>query len=251
MDTQAYVEGVSTRRVDDLVRSLGCDGISKSQVSRIGSALDEVVSSFLEQPLDSGPYRYLWLDALTQLVRKEGRAVQVSVVVATAVNALGQARAAGPRRRHLRGRSVLAELPARARGARPVRRRARHLGRAPGPQGGDRDGLRGASWQAAAAAGGRGRGRLRRGGATADRQLANAQDGALLHHLQGRDRGERPGVAAYTAAAHRLQAATLRPVDARVATRRDTGAMVRKGCWPCFPALRSGRWELDARSEGS
>ncbi len=88
--TQAYVEGVSTRRVDDLVRSLGCDGISKSQVSRICAELDEVVSSFLERPLDSGPYRYLWLDALTQLVREEGRVVQVSVVVATAVNAAGK-----------------------------------------------------------------------------------------------------------------------------------------------------------------
>ena len=88
--TQAYVEGVSTRRAWDLVRSLGCDGISKSQVSRICAELDEVVASFLERPLDAGPYRYLWLDALTQLVREEGRVVQVAVVVATAVNAAGK-----------------------------------------------------------------------------------------------------------------------------------------------------------------
>ena len=88
--TQAYVEGVSTRRVDDLVRSLGCDGISKSQVSRMCAELDEVVTSFLERPLAGGPYRYLWLDALTQLVREEGRVVQVAVVVATAVNAAGK-----------------------------------------------------------------------------------------------------------------------------------------------------------------
>ena len=87
---QAYVEGVSTRRVDDLVRSLGCEGISKSQVSRICSELDEVVSSFLSRPLDAGPYRYLWLDALTQKVREGGRIVQVSVVVATAVNSDGR-----------------------------------------------------------------------------------------------------------------------------------------------------------------
>ena len=87
---QAYVEGVSTRRVDDLVRSLGCEGISKSQVSRICSALDSVVSSFLGRPLDAGPYRYLWLDALTQKVREEGRIAQVSVVVATAVNSDGR-----------------------------------------------------------------------------------------------------------------------------------------------------------------
>ena len=87
---QAYVEGVSTRRVDDLVRSLGCEGISKSQVSRICAELDSVVTSFLERPLDGGPYRYLWLDALTQRVREEGRSAQVSVVVATAVNADGK-----------------------------------------------------------------------------------------------------------------------------------------------------------------
>ena len=82
---QAYVEGVSTRRVDDLVRSLGCEGISKSQVSRICAELDSVVTSFLERPLDGGPYRYLWLDALTQRVREEGRIAQVSVVVEPAV----------------------------------------------------------------------------------------------------------------------------------------------------------------------
>ena len=86
----AAIEGVSTRRVDDLVRSLGCEGISKSQVSRICAELDGVVASFLERPLDGGPYRYLWLDALTQRVREEGRIAQVSVVVATAVNADGK-----------------------------------------------------------------------------------------------------------------------------------------------------------------
>jgi transposase-like protein len=86
---QAYVEGVSTRRVDTLVKSLGCEGISKSQVSRICQALDATVDSFLGCPLDSGPYPYLWLDALTQKVREDGRIVNVSVVVATAVNAEG------------------------------------------------------------------------------------------------------------------------------------------------------------------
>lgn len=85
---QAYVEGVSTRKVDDLVKSLGCEGISKSQVSRICQELDRVVDAFLERPLD-GPYPYLWLDALTQKVREAGRIVNVSVVVATAVNAEG------------------------------------------------------------------------------------------------------------------------------------------------------------------
>jgi transposase-like protein len=87
---QAYIEGVSTRRVDDLVKALGCDGISKSQVSRICGKLDGVVDSFLGRPLDGGPYRYLWLDAMSQKVREEGRIVNVSVAVATAVNAEGK-----------------------------------------------------------------------------------------------------------------------------------------------------------------
>ena len=87
---QAYVEGVSTRRVDDLSKALGCDGISSSQVSRICEQLDEVVESFLGRPLDGGPYPYVWLDGLTQKVREGGRIVNVCVVVATGVNAEGQ-----------------------------------------------------------------------------------------------------------------------------------------------------------------
>ena len=87
---QAYVEGVSTRRVENLVQALGCEGISKSQVSRICSELDAVVDSFLDRPLDGGPYPYLWLDALTQKVREDGRIVNVSVAVATGVNREGK-----------------------------------------------------------------------------------------------------------------------------------------------------------------
>ena len=68
---QAYVEGVSTRRVDDLVKALGCESISKSQVSRICQELDVVVDGFLGRPLGGGPYPYLWLDALTQKVRED------------------------------------------------------------------------------------------------------------------------------------------------------------------------------------
>ena len=81
---------LSTRRVDDLVKALGCEGISKSQVSRICQELDVVVDGFLGRPLDGGPYPYLWLDALTQKVREDGRIVNVSVVVATAVNSEGK-----------------------------------------------------------------------------------------------------------------------------------------------------------------
>src|SRR2546425_12026944 len=63
---QCYVEGVSTRRVDDIVRSMGIDGISKSQVSELAKSLDEVVNAFRNRPLDAGPYTYVWVDALTQ-----------------------------------------------------------------------------------------------------------------------------------------------------------------------------------------
>ncbi|MGH9486170.1 MAG: IS256 family transposase, partial [Terriglobales bacterium] len=87
---QAYVEGVSTRRVDDLVKALGIEGISKSEVSRLAKELDVLVAEFRERPLDNGPYRYLWIDALTQKVREGGRVVNVAVVVATAANAEGK-----------------------------------------------------------------------------------------------------------------------------------------------------------------
>ena len=71
-------------------RPWGCEGISKSQVSRICQELDVVVDGFMGRPLDGGPYPYLWLDALTQKVREAGRIVNVSVVVATAVNGEGK-----------------------------------------------------------------------------------------------------------------------------------------------------------------
>jgi putative transposase len=87
---QAYVAGVSTRRVDDLVKALGIEGMSKSEVSRLAAELDTVVAEFRERPLDQGPYRYLWIDALTQRVREGGRVVNVSVVIATATNAEGR-----------------------------------------------------------------------------------------------------------------------------------------------------------------
>ena len=87
---QCYVEGVSTRRVDDVVRSMGIDGISKSQVSELAKSLDEQVSAFRNRPLDAGPYTYVWVDALTQKVREGGRIVNVAVVIATGVNAEGR-----------------------------------------------------------------------------------------------------------------------------------------------------------------
>lgn len=85
----SYLAGVSTRKVDKLIKALGIEGISKSQVSRMAKALDEMVASFRNRPLASGPYTYLWLDALTQKVREGGRVVNVSCVIAIAVGADG------------------------------------------------------------------------------------------------------------------------------------------------------------------
>jgi transposase-like protein len=86
----SYLLGVSTRRVDKLVQTLGIEGISKSQVSRMAKVLDTEVEQFRNRPLDAGPYTYVWMDALTQKVREGGRVVQVAVVIANGVNADGQ-----------------------------------------------------------------------------------------------------------------------------------------------------------------
>ena len=86
---ECYVRGVSTRRVDGLVKTLGIEGISKSQVSEMAKSLDEEVAAFRYRPLDGGPYPYLWLDALAVKVREQGRIVRCACVVATAVNADG------------------------------------------------------------------------------------------------------------------------------------------------------------------
>jgi putative transposase len=86
---ECYVKGVSTRRVDGLVKTLGIEGISRSQVSEMAKSLDEEVAAFRSRPLDAGPYPYLWLDALTVRVREGGRIVRCACVVATGVNADG------------------------------------------------------------------------------------------------------------------------------------------------------------------
>ena len=86
---ECYVRGVSTRRVDGLVKALGMEGISKSQVSALAKTLDADVAAFRSRPLDGGPYPYLWLDAMSVKAREEGRVVGVATVVATAVSADG------------------------------------------------------------------------------------------------------------------------------------------------------------------
>jgi putative transposase len=79
---ECYVRGVSTRRIDGLVRTLGIEHISKSRVSEMAKDLDETVSAFRNRPLDAGPYTYVWIDALRQKVREAGRIQNVAALVA-------------------------------------------------------------------------------------------------------------------------------------------------------------------------
>ena len=86
---EAYVQGVSTRSVDELVKAMGMTGISKSQVSRLCSEIDDKIGAFLDRPLE-GDWPYLWLDATYVKVRQNGRIVSVAVIVAVAVNSDGR-----------------------------------------------------------------------------------------------------------------------------------------------------------------
>ena len=91
---EAYVLGVSTRRVDDLVQSLGITGISKSEVSRICAALDAEVETFRKRPLIEA-YPYVWFDATYLKVREAGRVVSMAALVATGVAMSGERRILG------------------------------------------------------------------------------------------------------------------------------------------------------------
>lgn len=86
---EAYVQGISTRSVDDLVKALGMSGISKSQVSRLCEDIDERVKTFLERPIE-GDWPYVWLDATYVKVRQNGRIVSVAVTIAVGVNTDGR-----------------------------------------------------------------------------------------------------------------------------------------------------------------
>ena len=86
---EAYIQGVSTRSVDDLVKALGMGGISKSQVSRLCEEIDERVKAFLDRPIE-GDWPYLWIDATYVKVRQQGRIVSVAVIVAVGVNGDGR-----------------------------------------------------------------------------------------------------------------------------------------------------------------
>lgn len=86
---EAYVQGLSTRSVDDLVKAMGMTGVSKSQVSRLCGEIDERVNAFLNRPLE-GEWPYVWLDATYIKVRRSGRIVSVAAIVAVAVNLDGR-----------------------------------------------------------------------------------------------------------------------------------------------------------------
>ena len=86
---EAYIQGVSTRSVDDLVKALGMEGISKSQVSRLCADIDERVQAFLSRPIE-GDWPYVWLDATYVKVRRDHHIVSVAVIVAVGVNTDGR-----------------------------------------------------------------------------------------------------------------------------------------------------------------
>ena len=86
---EAYIQGVSTRGVDELMKACGLTGVSKSQVSRLCAEIDERVQAFLNRPLE-GRYRYLWIDATYVKVRENGRIVSKAVIIAVGVNRDGR-----------------------------------------------------------------------------------------------------------------------------------------------------------------
>ncbi len=86
---EAYIQGISTRSVDDLVKAMGMSGISKSQVSRLCEEIDVRVKAFLDRPIE-GEWPYLWMDATYIKVRRAGRIVSVAVIIAVGVNSDGR-----------------------------------------------------------------------------------------------------------------------------------------------------------------
>jgi len=151
---EAWVSGVSTRRVDDLVQAMGLSGIGKSTVSKLCKDIDERVGAFLDRPL-VGDWPYLWLDA-TYLKQREGAKLRRRQGAQSAPWAhrhrgshnrrggqhRGQARDRGAAHRPERGGDLLGDVPQEPGTPRPARGQAGDLGRARGPQGGDppRDG---------------------------------------------------------------------------------------------------------------
>jgi putative transposase len=86
---EAYIQGISTRSVDDLVKAMGASGVSRSQVSRLCEEIDGKVKTFLDRPIE-GDWPYIWIDATYLKVRRGGRIVSVAVIIAVGVNTKGR-----------------------------------------------------------------------------------------------------------------------------------------------------------------
>ena len=126
-----YLLGVSTRRMEKLVETLGITRLSKSQVSEMAKDLDEQVEAFRTRPLDAGPYTFVAADALVLKVREGGRTVNVHALVAAGVNAEGYREILGLQRHLRRGRRRMAGVLPGPDRPRPVRRPTGHLRRPP------------------------------------------------------------------------------------------------------------------------
>ncbi len=134
---EAYVHGVSTRSVDDLVKAMGASGVSKSQVSRLVEEIDERVGAFLTRPIE-GEWPYLWIDATYVKAREAGRILSMATIIAVGVNTDGRREvlgvATGPSEAETFWKGFLRSLADRGlRGVKPRHRRR--------PQGSARRGL--------------------------------------------------------------------------------------------------------------
>ena len=108
---EAYVHGISTRSVDDLVKAMGAAGCPSPRFSRLCGEIDERVNAF-PQPAVEGAWPYLWLDATYLKVREGGRIISRAVIIAVAVNEDGKREVPGRRHRSLGGRDLLDRVPA-------------------------------------------------------------------------------------------------------------------------------------------
>src|ERR1700755_2236776 len=137
---EAYVHGVSTRSVDDLVKAMGAAGVSKSQVSRLVEENDERVNAFLTRPLE-GEWPYVWIDATYVKAREAGRIVSTATIIAVGVNTDGRREVLGIATGPSEAETFLEELPALAGRSRPARRQAGHRRRPQRPARGGIEGL--------------------------------------------------------------------------------------------------------------
>jgi transposase-like protein len=118
---EAYIQGVSTRSVDELVRAMGMTGISKSQVSRLCGEIDGKIAAFLDRPLER-EWPYVWLDATYVKARRDGCVVLVAVIIAVGVNGDGRREGARLGDRRVGGRDLLDRVSAQTRQARSAGR---------------------------------------------------------------------------------------------------------------------------------